>query len=97
MRFERDDAKASSNARKHGVTFDQAITAFNDPFGLIAPDEEHSTAEEKRYWLIGECDQGAVVVVFTKRQGGSVWRIVSARRANRREKRRYEEFRRIPL
>ncbi len=97
MRFEWDDAKARINKRRHGVTFDQAITAFDDPFGLIAPDKKHSSAGEERSWLIGESDHGILVVVFTERENGGVWRIISARRANRREKRLYEKYARIPL
>lgn len=97
MRFEWDDAKARFNATKHGVTFDEAITAFDDPYGLIAPDEKHSTAGERREWIIGESDHGILVIVFTKRERGRVFRIISARRASRRERRRYEEYKRIPL
>ena len=97
MRFEWDDAKARFNAGKHGVTFDQAITAFDDTYGLIAPDEKHSTVGETREWLIGESDDGVLVVVFTKRERSRVWRIISSRRASRRERRRYEEYKRIPL
>ena len=68
MRFEWDDAKARFNAAKHGVTFERAITAFDDPYGLIAPDEKHSMAGERREWLIGEPDHGMLVVVFTTRE-----------------------------
>ena len=97
MRFEWDDEKARFNADKHKVTFQQAITAFDDPFALIAPDEKHSTAAEVREWLIGESDDGVLVVVFTKRERSRAYRIISARRASRREKRRYEDFKRISL
>ena len=97
MRFEWDAGKASRNSGKHGIAFDQAITAFDDPFALIAPDERHSRAEELREWLIGESDDGVLVVVFTRRQAGQICRIISARRASRRERRRYEEFKRVSL
>jgi uncharacterized DUF497 family protein len=97
MRFEWDDAKAQFNAAKHGVTFDQAITAFDDPYGLIAPDEKHSMAGERREWLIGESDHGILVVVFTTRERGRVCRIISARCASRRERKRYEEYKGISL
>lgn len=95
MRFEWDDLMARLNADRLCVTFDQAITAFDDPYALIAPDENHSTAEESREWLIGESDQGVLLVVFTRQERGRVYRIVSAR--SRRERRRYEEYKRIPL
>ena len=96
MEFEWGPAKAESNARKHHVTFLLAITVFDDPYALIAPDPEHS-AEETREWIIGESDQGVLVVVFTERLEGRVYRIISARRANRRERKLYEEFRRLSL
>ena len=96
MKFEWDSAKAESNARKHHVSFMLAITAFDDPHALIAPDPKHSTAET-REWIIGESDGGVLVVVFTRRLEGSVYRIISARRAKQRERKLYEEFRRLSL
>jgi len=97
MKFEWDEEKAHRNILKHGISFDQAITAFDDPFALIAPDEKHSDAGEIREWLIGESDDGVLVVVFTRRRHGQIYRIISARPANRRERKRYEEFKRISL
>jgi uncharacterized DUF497 family protein len=73
------------------------MTAFDDPFGLVAIDESHSTPEEEREWLIGESGEGVLVVVFTKRDQGAIYRLLSARRANRRERRRYEDLRRLPI
>ena len=96
MRFEWDDRKAGSNLLKHGVGFEDAITAFDDPFALIAPDSKHSATEERR-WLIGESDVGTVVVVFTVRQPGQVCRLITARRASRKEKSLYDEAKRVPL
>ena len=97
MEFEWDARKARTNAAKHGVTFEAAITAFDDPFALLAPDAEHSTDTEARWWLIGEADTGVVVVVFTVRQPNDVRRIISARRANRKERRRYGEGKGVPV
>ncbi len=98
MRFDWDSRKAASNFEKHGVAFEEAITAFDDPFAMVAPDLAHSTPEEQRRWLIGEADGGhLVVVVFTIRQPRDVHRLISARRANRRERRRYEEAKRVPV
>jgi uncharacterized DUF497 family protein len=94
VRFDWDARKAAAN---HGVTFEEAITAFDDPFALVAPDAAHSTPEEERRWLIGEADHGILVVVFTIRQPGNVYRLISARRAGRNERRRYEEAKRVPL
>ena len=95
MKFEWEAGKARRNFHKHGIAFDQAITAFDDPFALIAPDDKHSSTGEIREWLIGESDDGVLVVVFTKRQGDRIYRIISARRASRRERRSYEEFKRV--
>lgn len=97
MTFDWDEAKAESNARKHGVRFLEAITAFDDPFALVAPDPKHTTESETREWLIGESDVGVLVVVFTKRNHGQVYRLISARRAGRRERRRYEAYKAIPI
>ena len=97
MRFDWDGRKARSNLFKHHVSFEDAITAFDDPFALMAPDPKHSTASEERRWLIGESDIGVVVVVFTIRQPDSIYRLITARRASRKERSRYEEAKRIPL
>lgn len=97
MRFGWDARKAASNRSKHGISFSEAITAFDDPFALIEKDEAHSTAHEARELLIGEAEPGVLVVIFTVREAGAVYRIISARRANRRERRLYEEAKRIPL
>ena len=97
VRFEWDDAKATANQSKHGVTFDEAITAFDDPYALIAPDPSHSTPREERRWLIGEADTGVLVVVFTIRGAGDVYRLISARPANRKERRGYEQSKTLPL
>lgn len=97
MQFEWDDGKARRNIHKHGIPFDRAITAFDDPFALVAPDDKHSSTGEIREWLIGESDDGVFVVVFTRRQGEQVYRIISARRASRRERKNYEEFKRVSL
>lgn len=97
MRFDWDHTKAASNYEKHGVRFVDAITAFDDPFALIAPDPTHSTAREVREWLIGESDKGVLVVVFTVRHPGSIYRIISARPANRKERRQYVESKGISI
>jgi uncharacterized DUF497 family protein len=96
MRYEWDSRKAAINWAKHGVRFEDAIMAFDDPFGLVAEDILHSTEDEARRWLIGEVDDGIVVVVFTVRESGNVHRIISARPASRTERKRYAEAR-IPV
>lgn len=87
--FEWDRKKAESNARKHAVTFDEAATAFGDPLALLMSDPDHSLAEE-RYTLLGMSNQQRLLVVsFVERSPRT--RLISARRATRRERRRYEE------
>ena len=97
MRFEWDDHKADSNLKKHRVTFETAITVFDDPYALIAPDEKHSSLKEKREWIIGESDRGVLVVVFTQRIQKAIYRIISARKANKKERRLYEEYKKLPF
>lgn len=97
MDFRWDPRKAKSNLIKHGISFEEAIRTFDDSFALIAPDPGHSGKEE-RFWLIGETEAKQVMVtVFTKRNKGSVTRIISARPASRRERRIYEAFKGIPI
>ncbi len=95
IRFDWNATKAITNEEKHGVSFLVAITAFDDPYALIECDEEHSTTNEIRESLIGEAIPGVLVVIFTIREKGSVYRIISARRANRKERKLYEKAKRI--
>ena len=74
-----------------------AITVFDDPYALIAPDEKHSILTEKREWIIGESDIGVLVIVFTKRLKGAVYRLISARKANKKERRKYEEYKEFSI
>jgi uncharacterized protein len=89
-RLEWDDRKAERNSLKHGVSFEMALFAFDDPYALIVNDEKHSKTEH-RQWLIGDCGEKVLVIVFTVRQPHGNIRLVSARRANRRERKLYEE------
>lgn len=87
--FEWDAAKADENRRKHGVTFDEAITAFSDPLAMLLPDPDHSIGEQ-RYLVLGTSSQARLVVVaVAERQSRT--RLISARRASRKERRQYEE------
>ncbi len=98
MKFVWDPKKAKLNESKHGIAFEDAITVFDDPNAMRAPDPKHSTPAELREWIIGEADSGHVlVVVFTERIKKDVYRIISARRSNRRERRLYETYKRIPI
>ena len=87
--FEWDPAKAASNLRKHGVSFEEATTAFGDPLSLQLSDPSHS-AREERFLVLGVSAQARLLVVAYADRG-PLTRIISARLASRRERRRYEE------
>ncbi len=88
-RFSWDPRKASGNERKHGVTFEEAATAFSDPLSITIPDPDHST-RENRYVLIGISQQSRLLVV-AHAEGGDDIRIINARLATRRERGIHEE------
>ena len=91
LRFEWDPAKAASNLRKHGVSFEDAQTVFADEHGLLLDDPDHSAAEE-RFILLGlSAAEGVLVVVHCYRRHRDVIRLISARRASRRERERYAQ------
>jgi len=88
MRFEWNDRKAESNAVKHGITVEEAVTVFADPDLLFTEDTQYSQGEE-REWAMGVTESGLlVVVVFTMR--GEQIRIISARIATKKEQQSYE-------
>ena len=90
-RFEWGPIKAASNFFKHGVSFNEAITVFDDPDRLLLPDPWHSTLTEQRELVIGTSDlERELLVVYTER-GPEKIRIISARPADRRERKRYYE------
>jgi uncharacterized DUF497 family protein len=89
MNFEWDPAKAEQNARKHGVGFEDAATAFGDPLSITIDDPDHSE-DELRFLLLGTAHSGRLLVVAHTDRGETV-RIISARLANRHERRTYEE------
>lgn len=91
--FEWDDGKALSNVAKHGISFDEATTAFSDPYGRIIEDPDHSV-DEDRFVLLGMSLQANVLIVcHCLRQAGSSIRIISARKATRSEQNHYWRFR----
>ena len=89
MRAEWDAAKEAVNFRKHGVGFAGAVSVFDDVFAITIPDK--SSAEE-RFMTLGVDAFGRVIVVVYTWRGEAV-RIISARKATRRERRQYEEYR----
>ena len=90
LSFEWDEDKAASNESKHGVTFDEASTVFADPLAVIFGDEEHSE-DEIREIIIGHSILERLLLVSFTERGVDVVRIISARRATKRERKDYEE------
>jgi len=92
MRCTWNPAKAVMNSRKHGVSFEEAATVFEDPLAVTIPDPLHSLHEE-RWVLIGYSHfQRLLVVVHLELHENSA-RIIGARLATRRERQAYEEKR----
>ena len=88
LRFVWDPQKAARNERKHGVGFLEATTVFGDPLSVTILDPAHSVGEQ-RFLLLGTSSQQRLLVVAHSETGESI-RIISARRAGRRERRAYE-------
>lgn len=88
MLFEWDDRKAAQNAAKHGVPFEYAVRALLDPHRLDSEDRRRDYSEE-RWITLGKIEGRLFAVAYTPR--GKVIRVISARKANEREQRRYDE------
>lgn len=88
LTFEWDENKANSNLAKHGVSFVEGATAFGDPRSLTILDPTHSQVEE-RFILLGESQLGNLLVVPHTERGDNI-RIISARKAGRKERKHYE-------
>ncbi|MDB5814829.1 MAG: hypothetical protein JWN23_1946 [Rhodocyclales bacterium] len=85
IKFEWDRAKAATNLKKHGVSFEEAQSVFFDEFAVQFFDEEHS-AQEERFLMLGmNFDANLLLVCHCEREAGAVIRIISARKATRRE------------
>lgn len=87
--FEWDPQKATTNVTKHGVTFDEASTVFQDTLSLAISDPLHSEDEE-RFVLIGHSHRNRLLVIVHTERGDRI-RIISARKANTKERHTYEE------
>jgi uncharacterized protein len=85
LSFQWDPSKSAANLRKHGVSFEQAQSAFYDDFAVQFFDEEHSALED-RFILLGLSSQAKLLVVcHCERADGEIVRIISARKATKRE------------
>ena len=91
LRFEWDPRKDADNQRKHRVSFEEAESVFSDEHALLIDDPEHSTTED-RFVLLGLSIRFRVLlVVHSYRQQDEVIRIISARRATKQERSRYDQ------
>ncbi|MEQ9397670.1 MAG: BrnT family toxin [Longimicrobiales bacterium] len=89
IRFEWDPRKARSNERKHGISFEEAESAFYDEHALLLEDPRPAK-EEERFVLLGLSAVHRVVVVVHALRGDDAIRIISARKATRRESNQYQ-------
>ena len=93
MKFEWDRKKERKNIKKHGVTFEQASYVFADSFALSRYDEEHSD-EEERWVLLGKSLNEIILLVvhtFRDNEDNEFVRIISARKASKKEEKIYKE------
>jgi len=90
IKFEWDPAKAASNVRKHGISFEEAQSIFYDEFALQFFDEEGSETED-RFLMLGLSSEAQILMVcHCERNQGNIIRIISARRATKNETRYYQ-------
>ncbi len=90
IEFEWDKVKAESNKKKHGVSFSEASTIFGDPLEMTIEDPKNSSGEY-RFLSIGRSNAGNLFVVsYTERERNLI-RIISARKATKKELKNYEQ------
>jgi len=92
LRFEWDEFKAESNEQKHGISFEEAQTAFFDENARLRHDSEHSINED-RYVLLGMSSSLRLLIVcHLYQEDMELIRIISARKATKRERQKYRQF-----
>lgn len=89
MKFEWDENKAKSNLSKHGISFEEAQTVFDDPLYVDFYDPDHSL-EENRYIIIGQSSTGKILLISYTERGNKI-RIISCRKATKNERIAYQE------
>jgi hypothetical protein len=90
MKFEWDPTKAANNIKKHGVSFDEAITVFKDPLAFIFDDTAHSEQEHREIIIGTSALRRMILVCFVERHEDII-RLINARPATRQEIKDYEE------
>lgn len=91
MKFEWDPEKEKKNIKKHGFDFDTATRVFADPFRVEYLDKKHSV-DEIRYITIGELDGEMVVLTIVYTERDETIRLISARKADKQERKRYYDY-----
>ena len=89
MEFEWNEGKATTNLSKHGVSFDEAKTVFDDSLYVDFYDPNHSY-DEHRYIIVGQLQKGRLLIV-SYMERSNVIRLISTREVTRRERKAYEE------
>jgi len=93
IKFEWDTAKATSNRKKHGVSFEEAQSIFYDEFAVQFFDEDNSVSED-RFLMLGLSDEARLLIVCHCERGqGNIIRIISARKATKNESTHYQGVR----
>lgn len=91
IKFEWDEAKAKSNIKKHGISFEEAKSIFFDEHAIQFYDDKNSILEEDRFLMLGSSNDASVLLVcHCERQDGEIVRIISARKATKSERKYYQ-------
>lgn len=92
LEFTWDELKAQTNIKKHGVSFDEAKSAFYDENAIVIYDPDHSQQED-RFIILGISDYSRLLIVcHCYRENETIIRIISARKANRSEEKQYRRY-----
>jgi uncharacterized DUF497 family protein len=93
IKFEWDATKATSNKKKHGISFEEAQSVFYDEFAIQFYDDD-SSASEDRFLMLGFSDEARLLIVcHCERDHGNIIRIISARKATKNEGTYYQGVR----
>ncbi|MBF2057939.1 MAG: BrnT family toxin [Cyanobacterium sp. T60_A2020_053] len=92
LEFTWDEMKAQTNIKKHGVSFEEAKSAFYDESAIVIYDPDHSQQED-RFILLGVSDYSRLLIVcHCYRENDTIIRIISARKANKLEQKQYRRY-----
>ncbi len=92
LEFSWDELKAQTNIKKHGISFEEAESAFYDQNAIVIYDPDHSQQED-RFILLGMSDYSRILIVcHCYRENDTIIRIISARKANKSEQKQYRRY-----